>query len=179
MQCNTPVFYDCEASSLEGKPIEIGWAFALADGSIVSEAHLIWPPVSWMVERSWDPDAEALHGLSLERLRREGRPVLAIAQRLNLALAGRDLFADDVRDPLWLLELFKEAQVEPTFNVRLTNAKTLFLQIAAGRGFDAGTLERIEREANELEPTRHRAEPDARRLAIRWARTAGCPVPND
>lgn len=26
-----PVFYDCEASSLDGVPIEIGWAFA--DGS--------------------------------------------------------------------------------------------------------------------------------------------------
>jgi hypothetical protein len=23
----TPVFYDCEASDLEGYPIEIGWAF--------------------------------------------------------------------------------------------------------------------------------------------------------
>jgi hypothetical protein len=179
MRCKTPVFYDCEASSLEGKPIEIGWAFALFDGSIVSEAHLIQPPISWAIEKSWDPDAEALHGLSLDQLRREGRLVLAIAQRLNLALAGRDLFADDGRDPPWLMELFKEAQVQPTFNVRLTDAKALFSEIAASRGLDADALERIERDANESEPRRHRAEPDARRLAIRWAKIAGCPVPKD
>jgi hypothetical protein len=45
-----PVFYDIEASSLDGFPIEIGWARAdLASGTILSEGHLIRPPPDWAV----------------------------------------------------------------------------------------------------------------------------------
>jgi hypothetical protein len=41
MTTPTPVFYDCEASDLEGYPIEVGWAFTdLGSGALVSESHL-------------------------------------------------------------------------------------------------------------------------------------------
>ena len=53
-----PVFYDFEASSLDGFPIEIGWARAdLASGTILSEGHLIRPPAAWDVRGTWDSSA--------------------------------------------------------------------------------------------------------------------------
>jgi hypothetical protein len=55
MPTPTPVFYDCEASDLEGYPIEVGWAFTdPATGALVSESHLIKPPAEWPVKESWD-----------------------------------------------------------------------------------------------------------------------------
>lgn len=47
MRRTDPVFYDCEATGLEGVPIEIGWAFADVNNAIQSEGHLIKPPESW------------------------------------------------------------------------------------------------------------------------------------
>jgi hypothetical protein len=50
-----PVFYDCEASGLEGYPIEIGWAFAEPrTGAVVSESCLIKRSAEWLIEESWD-----------------------------------------------------------------------------------------------------------------------------
>jgi hypothetical protein len=50
-----PVFYDCEASGLEGHPIEIGWAFAEPrTGAVVSEICLIKRSAEWLIEESWD-----------------------------------------------------------------------------------------------------------------------------
>ena len=60
-----PVFYDCEASGIEGFPIEVGWALVVRPTrSIHSEAHLIRPAPSWDVQGAWDPKAEALHGIT-------------------------------------------------------------------------------------------------------------------
>jgi hypothetical protein len=72
-----PVFYDCEASDVEGYPIEIGWAFTdPKTGAVVSESHLIRPPAEWPVKESWDRVAERLHGITLLQLSRKGRPSL-------------------------------------------------------------------------------------------------------
>lgn len=69
MTAPAPVFYDCEASDMEGYPIEIGWAFTdAATGVVVSESHLIKPPGDWPFEESWDPAAERLHGITLAQL---------------------------------------------------------------------------------------------------------------
>ena len=60
---NTPIFVDVEASGFGSLsyPIEIG--IALPDGN--RYCTLIAPAPSWV---HWDPKAEALHGLSRERL---------------------------------------------------------------------------------------------------------------
>ena len=48
MAATTPVFYDCEASDVEGYPIEIGWAGAdPKTGDVVSGSHLIRPLEDW------------------------------------------------------------------------------------------------------------------------------------
>jgi hypothetical protein len=58
----SPVFYDFEASALDGCPIEIGWAWF--DGtSVRAESHLILPDPIWQIESSWDNRAQELHGI--------------------------------------------------------------------------------------------------------------------
>ena len=75
MMSDVPVFYDCEASCIGGLPIEIGWAFIdTSTGEIQSESHLVKPPLHWDMQPGWDPDAEKLHGISLEQLHAQGRP---------------------------------------------------------------------------------------------------------
>src|SRR5437868_2853186 len=92
---SVPVFYDVEASSLNGFPIEIGWARAdLASGKVLSEAHLIRPPADWDVRGTWDSSAASRHRIALDELWRVGRPVLEIARRMNDTLGGSELFAD-------------------------------------------------------------------------------------
>ena len=165
----TPVFYDCEASDLEGYPIEIGWAFTdLEIGTIVSESHLIRPPEDWPVKASWDRAAERLHGITLAQLWRDGRPTWEVARRMNTVLDGRELFSDALQDEAWLRLLFDAAGLDPTFTIRRTDARILISRVAADLGMDEATYARAKALAAELAPRRHRAEADARHLAVFW-----------
>jgi hypothetical protein len=169
MTTPTPVFYDCEASDLEGYPIEVGWAFTdLGSGALVSESHLIKPPAEWPVKESWDRAAERLHGIALVQLWQEGRPVWDVARRMNMALGGRELFSDAPQDEAWLRLLFDAAGCEPSFTIRRTDARVLISHAAADRGLDEAAYAHAERLAIEIAPRRHRAEADARHLAALW-----------
>ena len=120
-----PVFYDCEASSLDGFVIEIGWALAPpGGGKIVSAGYLVRPAPDWEIEASWDPNAEALHGVSLDHLLKHGRPAWEVARTMNRALAGRELFSDSPNDELWTRQIFDEAGVDPAFTMRRMDAKS-------------------------------------------------------
>lgn len=97
------VFLDFEASSLgkNGYPIEVGWVFE--DGR--PEAHLIKPAEGWT---DWDKEAEAIHGLSRERLTEEGAPAETVARRLVEALTGHLLYASAPSwDGKWLSKLLR------------------------------------------------------------------------
>ena len=59
-------------------------------GEIQSESHLVKPPLHWDMQPVWDPDAEKLHGISLEQLHAQGRPPFEVALRMNEVLAGRE-----------------------------------------------------------------------------------------
>jgi hypothetical protein len=169
MPTPTPVFYDCEASDLEGYPIEVGWAFTdPATGALVSESHLIKPPAEWPVKESWDRAAERLHGIALAQLWREGRAVWEVAQRMNAVLGGRELFSDAPQDEAWLRLLFDAAGCEPGFTIRRTDARVLISQAAVHSGLDEAAYAHAERLAIEMAPRRHRAEADARHLAVLW-----------
>jgi len=164
-----PAFYDCEASGFDGVPIEIGWAFAESGTAIItSEGHLVRPPADWLIEESWDSAAEALHGISLGRLRRDGRPVWEIAQRMNRVLDGRELFSDSPLDGVWLRCIFEAAGIDPSFTIGKMDAEALISELAANRGFDAAAYTRAKTIAAHLAPLRHRAEADARYWAILW-----------
>jgi hypothetical protein len=165
-----PVFYDIEASSLDGFPIEIGWAYADAVGSeIHSESCLIRPPAEWDVRGSWDSSAAALHRITIPDLERDGRPVFEIARRMNEVLHGRELFADSPFDEPWLNQTFEAAGIDPEFTLRRTDPGVL-IERAAG---DRAKYVAARRQALRVAAPAHRAEADARHWATLWAIVAG------
>lgn len=156
-------FLDVEASG-PGEltfPVEVGWAFP--DGRC--EAHLIRPAALWLGLR-WDPAAEELHGLSLERLLNEGEDVAAVAWRLNAALAGKRVHSDaPLADQAWLDALFREAGCEQEFVLR-----------GVGELLPGGPLPAEARAlADAAAPVRHRAGSDALwwAVAVRAVRRDG------
>jgi hypothetical protein len=163
-----PVFYDCEASGLDGLPIEIGWAFVDSNNAIQSEGHLIKAPPSWNLARVWDPQAEALHGITPVQLAALGELPFRIVRRMNDALAGRELFSDSPMDETWLMRMFDEAGDHPAFIIRRTDANVLIAEHATQFGWEGRSLERVRDEALQLAPRMHRAEADARHLAQLW-----------
>src|SRR5258708_697789 len=169
-----PVFYDIEASGLDGFPIEIGWARAdLASGTILSEGHLIRPPPDWDVRGTWDPAAPLRRRIVIDALGRAGRPVSEIARCMNESLGGRELFADSPFDEAWLQQLFDAAGTETEFSVRRTDPAVLIERLAG----DRTTYANAKRRALRVASPNHRAEADARHWAVLWAMLAG-PVCN-
>ena len=65
---------------------------------MVTESHLVVPDPEWAIEQSWDTEAEQVHGITLEQLRRDGAPAFNVARRMNEVLWHRDLFSDSPRD---------------------------------------------------------------------------------
>ena len=137
MMSDVPVFYDCEASCIGGLPIEIGWAsIDTSTGEIQSESHLVKPPLHWDMQPVWDPDAEKLHGISLEQLLAQGRPPFKVARRMNEVLTGGELFSDaPADDERWLRIIFDEAGLDPAFTIRRTYAHMLIARLAAELGW--------------------------------------------
>jgi hypothetical protein len=170
MMSDIPIFYDCEASCIGGLPIEIGWAFIdTSTGEIQSESYLVRPPLDWDMQPVWDPDAEKLHGISLEQLLAHGRLPFEIARRMNDVLAGRELFSDGpADDERWLRIIFEEAGPDPAFTIRRTRADVLVAQLAAKVGWDSASYEAAKAEADCTSPRAHRAEVDARHWAVLW-----------
>jgi hypothetical protein len=163
----TPVFYDCEASELdEGYIIEIGWAFSDGEG-FVSAGSLIHPLAAWNIDDAWSSEAESLHGISLARLREQGRPAEEVAQMMNEALAGRELFSDDPAfDVRWLGQLFDAAGVKPGFVVSEIPARH-FLELLAGKhNFGSVQFQRVWEDSRQ--DHRDRAEADALGNARLW-----------
>ena len=143
------------------------WVHAKSIGIIVprsaSEIHLVKPPLHWDMQPVWDPDAEKLHGISLEQLHAQGRPPFEVARRMNEVLAGRELISDGpADDERWLRIVFGEAGLHPAFTIRRTDADVLTSQLAAELGWDSASYEVAKSEAEHISPGTHRAEADAR-----------------
>lgn len=108
-----PITLDVEASGFGrgSYPIEIGLAWA--DGS--TTAYLIRPASDWT---HWDPEAEAVHGISREQLLGEGRSVVEVAALLNGQLAGNRVFSDAWSfDTSWVARLFDAAGFSQHFRI--------------------------------------------------------------
>ena len=156
------IFIDFEASSLSSAsfPTELGWAEVLPDGAIGSCSYLIGPAAKWTVfANAWSAASERLTGISREMLDREGLPPAEVMKRFLAAVGDRDLFSDEVEfDQHWLGMLADVAGVDLAGR-KIGDARKL-IEAAGG---DLGAA------ANSDEP-RHRAGPDARRLALLYAR---------
>jgi len=103
----TIVAIDFEASCLprHGRsfPIEVGVSVAGRTQSWLIRPHDSW--AGW----DWTAEAEALHGLPLARLLREGLPADAVLDRLVAATEGHRVVADSVIDQYWLETLARAA----------------------------------------------------------------------
>ncbi|MDB5621832.1 MAG: transcriptional regulator [Devosia sp.] len=156
-----PVFLDFEASSL-GKnsyPIEVGWV--RANGK--SDSLLIKPAETWT---DWDPEAEAIHGISRQALEDNGIEHGLVCERLLELWNGDRVFASAPSwDGHWLSMLLRAAG-QPRHKVRLEDTEVAFAEAAAGRGLSAARAQVIiaaARASAAAQPVAHRAEADARR----------------
>jgi len=105
---------DFEASCLPrhglSYPIEVGIA---CNGK--AQSWLIRPHDDW-AGWHWSAEAEALHGLSLAQVNREGLPAEIVLAELAAACGGRRMVADSMIDQYWLDTLADAAgQATPFF----------------------------------------------------------------
>jgi hypothetical protein len=168
-------FLDFEASSLgkKGYPIEVAWVFA--DGR--EESWLIKPAPSWL---DWNADAQAIHGISRDRLMSEGTSVDEVAQRMMSVLTGCALYATAPSwDGKWLSRLLRGAGL-PRHALRLQDTEIVQKRTIREALQDAGVptdlcrkivldiLAQAGRKDDELGPPEHRALADARREQRLW-----------
>lgn len=105
------MFLDCEASGWppDGVAIEVAWG--VPGGEI--ESYLVKRSWRWM---HWSDQAEAVHGITREMLKRDGVEAAEIARRMNAALGGRTVYTDAPEfDAAWISPLFDLAGVTPEF----------------------------------------------------------------
>jgi hypothetical protein len=154
---------DIEASGLHkgSFPIEIGWANAPdgRSGSALIAVH------GWLTDHgNWDPDAEAIHGLTRNYLSEHGLDANTAAQRVMAVLDGRLIFSSDPDyDQRWLNELLDEAgwpQPRPV----VFSTKALLIALC-GNSDGAGE---VMARATAMSCHSHRAEPDAKHLWTAW-----------
>jgi hypothetical protein len=168
-------FLDFEASSLGkyGYPIEVAWVFA--DGG--EESYLIRPAPSWT---DWTAKAQAIHGISRDRLMTEGAPVEDVAGRMIAVLTGCELYATAPSwDGKWLSRLLRGAGL-PRHALRLQDTEVvqkrtirealLAAQVPLDlcRKFTTSILAQARRQDDEGGPPEHRALADARREQRLW-----------
>jgi hypothetical protein len=165
-----PVFFDIEASSLEGVPIEIGWAFADAKtGSIQAESYLIQPPDAWHLAASWDEEAERLHGIGQGHLQREGNTASHIMHRMNEVLDGAILYSDaPAWDGEWMRMIVDAGCVAPRFSVSHTEAHGFIGTLARDGDWRSEDVLALVGTIAATYPRTHRAADDARHLAALW-----------
>ena len=165
----SPVFYDFEASGLDGIPIEVGWAyFDGATERITSEAHLIKAAEARELAATWDDLAQEIHGITLETVLAEGRAPADVLNHMNRALPGRELFADSPFDLAWLQQLFEATDLDPMFQMRVMLSPALCDRLAVLHNLDSREYAAIKAEVARTSPITHRADADARYWAHLW-----------
>lgn len=156
-----PTLLDIEASGFGrgSYPIEVG--IARRDGSCC--AFLIQPLDEWT---HWDPKAELLHGISRQRLQREGHPVRQVAVWINdeLRALGKAYSDSWGYDNTWLSLLFHHAGIIPDFRLEA-------LRILISEEQSAVWNDTKEALIAEHGIQRHRAGDDARLLQLTFERT--------
>ena len=106
---------DLEASGLgpHSYPIEVAWKSSGGE----CDSFLINPDSveDWGF---WDDFAEEMHGICRTELVKQGIPVVEACQRMNTALAGKQLISDAWEfDFFWLDRLFQAADIKMAFEL--------------------------------------------------------------
>ncbi|MEJ7934124.1 hypothetical protein WG907_07645 [Sphingobium sp. AN558] len=147
---------DFEASCLprHGRsfPIEVGLA-----GPAMVRSWLIRPSDDWF-GWDWTAEAEALHGLSRERIAREGQSVDMVLRELAALVDGFCVVADSVLDQYWLETLAIAARTTAPFAIDHV------AQLLDERQIDEAGIMAAVAYADAHHPARHRAACDAQWL---------------
>lgn len=149
-------FLDFEASGLQSDsyPIEVG--FALSTGE-PAQALLIRPAAHWT---GWDPQAQALHGISRSMLFAHGHAVDDVAIWLRRHLNGLDLYVGADEDLGWFNRLLDAAHSD--WRPRIYNARALIESKALKHRHDLRALSAaVARRHAAANLGAHRAGPDA------------------
>lgn len=156
---------DFEASCLprHGRsfPVEVG----IADGDR-SRSWLIRPHDDWS-GWDWTAEAEALHGLTRDRIMREGQPAAVVLAELVAATQGCRVIADSLIDQYWLDTLAAAAGATTPFKIQ--HVVTLFDE----QGADARRVAAAMAFADGQGATRHHAAGDALWLSALIAHMRG------
>jgi len=108
-----PNIIDIEASSLSSHsyPIEVGVVLHTGE----RYCALILPDESW---EDWDIEAEQVHHITKEILRKNGKPIKEVVNELNALLGNQTVYTDGwVVDDSWIKKLFYTAHKSPSFSV--------------------------------------------------------------
>jgi hypothetical protein len=143
---------------------------------MVTESHLVVPDPEWAIEQSWDSQAEQIHGITLEQLRREGEPAFNVARRMNEVLWNRDLFSDSPLDRARLEQLFEVADIEMDFSIHDTLARTLIEKRAQESKLTKLHFNSVQEKICAQFPCANRAGPDSRQWAELWEAVAALSV---
>jgi hypothetical protein len=155
-------FVDLEAAGLgsNGYPTELGWAVVQEDGSIISDSSLIRPPARWtMYANAWSAASERLTGINREMLDRGGLRPIDVMQQFLAAVEGCELFSDEPDFDRHWLGMLAEAALVDLAGWEIGDARKLIGEMGASEEFKG-----------DLDGPRHRAGPDARRLALLYLR---------
>lgn len=126
-------FIDVEASGLmQGSfPVEAAW---MASGELGEV--LISPSGCWDESR-WDGDAEAMHGLTLNEVKRRGRHPRIAAAALEKAFRDRLVFSDSpVHDTAWADMIHEAGGVPRSYRIETVGRLLGHLGIRATRAYE-------------------------------------------
>ncbi|MGU3656270.1 hypothetical protein [Methylobacterium fujisawaense] len=157
------VFTDVEASSLDkgSFPVEIGWCL---DDDAGPDSFLISLSGEWDTEFGWSPISQAVHGLQLNELYRDGIDVHEAVQRMEAVFAGRVVVSDNAAfDDHWIDMVYEAARHPRPWTV--TPLDDVYRLAAAAGHVDAATFVRAIHAVEAIHPHPHRAAPDAFRMA--------------
>ncbi|MDP4574420.1 hypothetical protein Q9K02_04615 [Qipengyuania sp. G39] len=101
-------------------PIEIGVALVRGPSEPIGVgAKLIRPTTDWIEAGVWSKSSEAVHGIPLELVQREGEAIEEVCDWLNGLLGSNTIVATDAPryDQDWLDTLFEAAGREQRFRV--------------------------------------------------------------
>ncbi|MCH4091709.1 3'-5' exonuclease [Acetobacter sp.] len=161
------IFLDNEASSLDidSYPVEIAWV--RENGR--SESFLIRPESHWT---DWSEEAEALHGLSRDRLLREGSPAGVVARHFLATTENCRIVTDAPSfDRGWLQKLCEVVGEEAPAIYPVLEAWVEALRSARRETSaleDATLLDQVRMREEKRTRRRHRALPDALELWRVW-----------
>lgn len=154
-----PALIDFEASCLPeyGRSFPIEVAIARMDGR--NHGWLIRRDPAWE-QWDWSPEAEALHGISRDKLVRDGLPPAQVVAEMAEFVRDCRVYADADLDQYWLEVLCQAAGAKLPFPVRYLG------ELMQKRGYTRPQVVAALEEASRRLPNEHLAREDAKRLAL-------------